>query len=293
MLPTDEEITSICEAVKESPTPITARQACNRVFGTEKRTQVTICETVLRKLVADGVAFKHPPIRRKSPARYWHKDLVSRVASQIEQIVYLNSDPPTVNHVRSRIGKCDLPWFDEAVGRLINENRLYEITYRRARRLSARVLKADRVLTASDLQFLGNIVTKTAPCRGMTLTVEDVLRFLERGPGASLEGPAPLTLTESLLKEWYEEELPGLLGATSVPLPRTWNRYNEWCDANGTVPDLSAFHGILRRLAQDKAVELIPHSRSQPIPEGEKKILMKGPRGETIYFWRWHPGAEK
>jgi hypothetical protein len=165
MLPTDEEIKSIQEAVKESSTPITARQACKEVFGTEKRVQVTVCDTVLRKLVDDGAAFEHPPIRSKTPIRFWHENLVSRVASQIEQIVSLNSDPPTVNQVRTRIAKCDLPWFDDAVGRLMNENRLYEVNYQRAHRLSTKILKADKVLTVSDLQLLETIVTKTAPCR--------------------------------------------------------------------------------------------------------------------------------
>lgn len=293
MLPTNEQTRSLLEAVKKSPDPITARQACKSVFGNEKRQHVALCEAGLQKLSSDGAAYQHPPQRLGSTERYWHKDVLSRVATQIEQIVSLNSGHPTVNQVRTRIAKCDLPWFDDAVGRLMNEKRLYEVTYQQARRFSTKILTADRVLTLSDLRFLETIVIKTAPCRRTTLTVKDILSFLERGAGSGLDGPDPHILTESLLKVWYDAELPSLLGATSVPLPRTWKRYKEWCDANGTVPDLSAFHGILRRLAQDKAVELVPHSRSQPIPESEQKVLITGPHGETIYFWRWTQGADK
>jgi|GEM_PF-2073432 len=290
---TKQEIEAIRVAIETARAPVTAKQVSKEALRSEKRVHVSRCEIILKRLVADEIAFEHPPSRSRCPVRYWYKDVVSRLAEQVETIVSLHPDsPPTLVQVKNSFSKCDLPWFDEAVGILINQRRLFEIRCRRTRRLSAKIPTAELMLSASDLQHLDRVIRKTASCRRTTLTVDDLLRFLGTSPDSSRKG-APPPLSESLLKAWYDQELPGLLGATSVPIPRTWERYKKWSIEQGMDPDLHAFHTVLERLAQEKTVELVPHSRSQPIPRNEQDLLMMGSHGETIYFWRWRTGSEK
>ncbi len=293
MLLTRREIKAIREAVETAAAPMTASEVCKKVVGGKKRSSISLCETALKDLVEQGTAFEHSPIRSGYPARYWHKDGVSRVVAQIERIVADAPDPPTISQVKAKIAKADLLWFDEAVGRLINQSRLFEVSLKRARRLLCHRPKPENLLSETDIRDLNRVIRKTESCRQTDVKLHEILRFLETGSGEVPTGPRSPTLTESLLRQWYDEELPALRGATSVPLPSTWDRYKKWCVEKGAEPDLSALHDILQQLSQDGIVELVPHSRSHPIHESEHPVLMKGSHGETIYFWRWRKRTEK
>jgi hypothetical protein len=289
----EEDIQAVSASVRNSESPLTARQVSKKVFGTERKAQVSGCEVILMRLVGDGAAFEHPPIRSKSRRRYWHTDVVSRISEQIADGVARESIPPTVLQLRRRIAKCDSPWFDESLGRLLNERRCFEISFKGTRRLASKPPSAHEMLSATDIQCLERIIRKTASCRPTTLSLNELLGFLETSLAQGTRVPVMHHITESMLETWYHEELPNLLGSTSVPLPNTWDRYLKWCGERGVVPDLHEFHSTLRRLSDNRIVELIAHGRSQPIPTKEEPVLMKGSRGETIYFWRWRKGRQE
>jgi hypothetical protein len=278
---------AVWKALRESRTPLTVTALVKSVRDSGTAITVPVCVHILADLVKEGAAWSYPPRVKNQKPRYWHKDPVSAVADRIFEIISEVHDPITIRGVERILHAWQRQFLPEAVGLLVNERRLFLSPRKFSTYLRLQPPRPEEYLLARHLAHLQDILDRTAPSRSRKLTLADMLNFLAGDAGSDQVAQGGPELSNTLMRSWYEQELPELLGSTAVPIPNTWERYRKWCEETGIEPTTAQFHEALSRLVAREEIELIPHDRTEPIPSHEREILMQGPRGESLYYWRW------
>ena len=277
----------VFELLHGSHSPLTAKQVAQRALGSTSRENSERMAAVLRELTVQGKVFEFPPERSGYGTRFGTVKPSDSLAERILITVKEAGGRVTLRKVRERLRKWETPFFDEALGKLVRERKLFYLTVRFKYVLSSPPDPYDYLLPR-QVTALKEVLERINRHRKNALSVEDLQAFLN---GSSvLETPprkASARLSENLLREWYQEDLPKRSGLSTIPIPWTWSHYDSWCRSNKVTPDLGQFQDLLRALGREGKVEFIPHSQTQSIPERESEIALRGPHGEVLYYWKW------
>ncbi len=286
MQPHELDSETIVARLSAAVAPLTASQVCKAMTKCSKDADVDSVETSLQEMVRNGMIFEHPSRQKNQGKRYWTTSPLDLVKSKILKLIAGKVRPHTLTQVKEVVWACEKPFFDEALGALINQKKAYLITAKRRKYLSERVPRPSEYLAPEHLTTLKEIVKIVRPHRKQGLTFAELLRFLD-GAGTKVEElGTPVQVSDELFMQWYEADLPRLRGGRSVPIPWTWARYEAWCSTNRFSPQVADFKGRLLHLSGAGLIDLVPHSRTEPIPEHEMRIAIVSERGEILYFWK-------
>jgi len=88
------------------------------------------------------------------------------------------------------------------------------------------------------------------------------------------------------LKMFYQEDLADMGGLSVVPIHRTMRRIYPLLEPE-------ELKGLLVALRDLGKVELVPHSRTQPMGEIEERSVIPGEHGESYFYWKPLAGFEE
>lgn len=281
------EMEQIRSALAVSDNPLNSLQIAHTVYGSKKPADVAGVDQALLELTACGDVFEHPPAKKGERKRFWNHPPQAWTRERILQRL-APGKKTTLKSVRDAIPASYRPFFDEALGLLIAEGRVYSFFSGRYKYLLNRRPRAAEILSGGHLTALKAIISKLNPHRKDKLTVDNVLAFLDGHETFLKPHPSSLKeIPESVIYDWYKDDLAKLMGSKSVPIPWTWSRYENWCEGQGSTPDLADFHNRFKELARSGKIELVPHGMSEPVSAAELKIAIRTERGELLYYWKW------
>jgi AcrR family transcriptional regulator len=186
----------------------------------------------------------------------------------------------TRQELKSALPDEDRGMFTEAVSQLIAEGRLFE----KGKRLTTEPPLPTDFLTETHKNSLRKIVGLLNEHRRDRLAFETLLALLN-GELAAPTRALDQELSEEWLVRWYGEDLPRREGLRSMPIPWTWKHYVRWCEERGMQPNTDRFHQLLKSMAMHSRIALTAHDSPRNLPTEEAAILLKDPKGRTIYYW--------
>jgi hypothetical protein len=240
----------------------------------------------LRALAEAGVIHAHPTKEAKNPApRYWRSPAVEYALSALRATIAPRGRW-TEAQLRSKVGKAYADYFDEALGTLLGQAAVFDVSGGGKKAYATERPRATDALTASQVKALTGIVDKVNACRRAPLDLQALLDFLNGGTAAAAPEPlAAALLTEEQLLRWYVEELPRLGGLRSVPIPTTWHRYSEWCRSRGAATDADRFFSLLGRMAEQGKIAFTAHDTPSTLPDEVRGLLRRDSEGRLPYYW--------
>lgn len=277
----------IIELLRASGRPLTGKQVAAEVLGSATPKTLEKIGAALTELIAQGTAFEYPPERSGYGARFWCVNPTDRLAERIMAEVAQADGRLTLRRLRAGLKKWEIPYFDQVLGNLLREKKLFYLTMRFKYVLSSPPDPYDHLLPR-QITALREILERINRHRKNALTLEEARDILNGRSSTEIAPPQATGIpTEDLLREWYNRDLPKRAGLASIPIPWTWTHYESWCTSNKARPDLQRFQEILRSLHRAGRIELIAHSMTQSLPERESEISPRGPHGEVWYYWKW------
>lgn len=100
-----------------------------------------------------------------------------------------------------------------------------------------------------------------------------------------------MNLARSLLRRWYEQDIPSRGGLRSLNLPATWKRYETLGREKGTTATPEGFRELFTDLLKNDLVEMSPHSMTSEMSAIEKEISPTTRFGEPLHYWYPKEGA--
>ncbi len=277
----------IVELLRTSDGPLTAKQVAGKLCDSLSSKNVEKIEAALHELIAKGTAFEYPPERKGSGGRFGHLSPEHWVGGRIVANLKEAGGRLTIGQTRNSLRKWEIRYFDEVLGKLVSEKKLFYLTVRLKYVLSSPPDPYDHLLPR-QITALREIVERINRHRKNNLSMEDLREFLNgAGPAAIPASKTSGIPTEDLIREWYNKDLPAQGGLPSIPIPSTWSHYDAWCLLNSLTPNLDEFKNLLWRLYRAGKVEFVPHSFTQRLQERELEVSLRGPHGEVWYYWKW------
>lgn len=276
------ETETLLGCLQPSAAPIAADAICRAA----KRRGLTLSEEDVCQLAKSQTIWEHPPRTAKGKTRYWHKSPVEFALTLIQEKLNADSGAITIPSLKARIAKGYRAFVDDALGHAIQEGDLYEFRRGKSRYVCDREPGARELMTPAQLRSLKGAVTTLQQAGRKQLTVDAVLAFMDGGeiPAPSQNGGGA-ALTEDLLREWYQADLPSRGGLRTMPFAKTWSRLREWSQSQGHAPNLTEFHGLLSSLARHSVVALTPHDEPARLPVEDQELLLENPDGAKLYYY--------
>ena len=264
--------------LSEAKAPLTEQQICKRLFKSENDSLLKQCTQCVQSLLEETKIFTYPSLRKNSKVRYWNMVPYQHVKKKIYRLFEKDLKIHTFKSVKGILSKWELEFFDEALGLLIRERKIFELKFGRTR-----YLKGINTLTTELLEWFN-------PFREKKLTRENLEAFLKGDKVQyvhEVQKRHHTTLEDDLFRKWYEEDRHKRYGLETIPIKWTAGRYLSWCEENSYEADIEAFNKRLKTLNREGKAELTHHSMPDQIPEGERKDLFTINHGSIAYYWRY------
>ncbi len=277
----------ILQLIRESDAPLSSKQVCKTILGSSGKKSIELVQKNLLDLKISGSIFEFPPERAGYEIRFGKVSPTDWLSNKIVTMVKKAGGRLTVTQVRNSLQKWEVGHFDESIGRLVKEGKIFYLTVRFKYLLSAPPSPFDHLLPR-QVTAAREILERINRHRQRHLSMEELRTFLD---GLADQTAAPtsgsLELTEELLHTWHEQDLPKRGGLTSIPIHWTWSHYEGSCKSGKVKPNLDYFQDFLRNLHRSGKIELIPHSMTQEIPKREMEISLRSQHNEVLYYWKW------
>ena len=257
-----DDMNKILALLEKSDAPYAVSTISQKEFKSKSRANLQRVEAALDTLMKSNKVKQFPPQRKNQPPRYLNIDRSVRATEQILAFVG-KANRPTLAGAKHAVTRYNRVSFDKAYGILINEKKIFRLNKGRSVLLFHEPPPPREFLTGRQRTALKEIVARLTPQFGKNLTLDALLDFID-DTATKMEKPVG-QITDEMLKKWYEEDLPELMGDTAMPIPYTWKRYEEWCEESGHRANLKTFHEKLIGLAEKGDIELIPHALTDPI----------------------------
>ncbi len=277
----------VLRVVRNSDAPLTPKKVAQAALGSSGSAAVEETEEALARLSQAGCLHEYPPEQKGRARRFGAIPPVEWVRRRILDKVRDSDRKVTQKQVKDHLRKWEMKYYDDAVGGLIREGKLYELRVRYKYLVSFRPTPSDYLL-ARQVTALKEILERINRRRSRPLSFEELRALLDGSTAAApAKPPEAAEVTEEMLRTWYDEDVRRLGGSPFVPIPATWKRYDAWSRKQGLDGNLTRFHELLSKLAQGGRIDLIPHSRTHEIPSGEADLALTGSAGELLYYWKW------
>jgi len=287
MIASRDDQSIILELIRSANTPLTAKQVAQNWLGATGQEKVRIVQILLEELSAAGRTFEFPPQKEGFSKRFGVAPPLEFICGRILSLVEDSGGRITQQGARAALKKWEREYYDQAIGKLAREKKLFYLTVRYKFLVSEPPTPFDHLLPR-QVTALREILERINRHRKTALTIEELKTFLNVYDLVKvLPGAVSEKLSEDLLREWYNNDLPRRGGLASVPIPWTWSHYESWCISNKTKPDLGKFQDFMLHLHRAGKIELIAHSMTQSLPDRESEIALKGQHGEVLYYWKW------
>jgi hypothetical protein len=277
----------ILQLMRESDSPLSIKQVSDGVLGSSGKKQIELIQNDLLDLKSSGQVFEFPPERVKGSIRFGHVSPANWLGPRIVDTVKAAGGRLTPKQVRGSLRQWETAYFDEAVGKLVKDGKLFYLTVRYKFLLSSAPEPFDHLLPR-QVTALREILERVNRRRKKTVSLDELRAFLngsDRSEVSAVEQSGKPT--EELLREWYHEDLPRRGGLTSIPIPWTWARYESWCLSHSLKPDLSQLQDFMQGLYRDGKIEFVAHSMTQELSERELELSLRSQYGEILYYWKW------
>ena len=286
-MPTRDHMSEVvAEILATSDQPLTTKQIVRKAFGSISQKNIERMGADLGDLLARGKVFEFPPERSGYGTRFGLVKPSDWLAERLLTVVQEAGGRLTLGQVGQGLRKWERPLFDEALGKLVNERKLFYLTVRFKYVLAYEPDPYDYLLPR-QVTALKEILERINRHRKNALTIEEVRALLN---DSTVTETSPIetsrSLSEDLLREWYTKDLPRRGGPSSIPITWTWSHYESWCRSRKVEPDLGEFQDFFWSLAREGKIEFISHSLTQSIPERESEISLRGHHGEVLYYWK-------
>lgn len=277
----------ILRLILESGSPISIKKVSEHVLGSSSKKKLELLQKDLLGLKTSGQIFEYLPERAGLGVRFGSVPPMDWLSNKIVTMVKEAGGRLTLRQVRESLRKWETHYFDEALGKLVKDGRLFYLTVRFKYVLSSPPDPSDYLLPR-QVTALREILDRINRHRKNALTIEELKTFLN-GPNLAEVLPVEASgqPSEDLLREWYHKDLPRRGGLASVPIPWTWSHYESWCISHKAKPDLGLFQGFMRDLYRAGKIEFISHSMTQTLSERESEVSLRGQHGEVLYYWKW------
>jgi len=276
----------ILELLRRSDVPMTAKQVALKAFGSTSSKEIEKVTGVLEQLKTGGAAFEFPPERASYGPRFGLVSPTDWLAHRIITTVKEAGGRLTLRQVRDSLRKWETIYFDEAIGKLVKDERLFYLTVKFKYVLSSPPDPSDYLLPR-QVTALREILERINRYRKTALTIEQLKTFLNGLDFVHVPAAISGRPSEDLLREWYSKDKPRRGGLDSVPIPWTWSHYESWCNSHKARPDLEQFQDFMWQLHRAGKIELISHSMTQSLSELESEVSLRGQHGEVLYYWKW------
>lgn len=277
----------ILELLRGCDAPLTAKQIAKTAVSSTSAKEIESVRGVLEELRASGDAFEFAPERTGAEVRFWCVAPADWLGDRIVSKLKDAGGRLTLSQARSSLRKWETRYFDQSVGKLVKDGRLFYLTVRSKYLLLSAPTPFDHLLPR-QVTALKEILERVNRHRKSMLSLEEIKAFLD---GSQLTEVATLETSgqpsEDLLREWYRKDVPRRGGLSSIPIPWTWAHYESWCLSGKVRPDVARFQDFLWGLHRAGKVELIPHSMTQEISTREAELSLRGQHGEVLYYWKW------
>jgi hypothetical protein len=277
----------ILQLIRGSDSPIPIKRLSEHVLSSSGKKEAGLLQNTLLSLKTSGQIFEYPPERAGRGVRFGSVPPMDWLGNNIVTMVKEAGGRLTLRQVRESLRKWETPYFDETLGKLIKDGRLFYLTVRFKYVLSSPPDPSDHLLPR-QVTALREILERINRHRKNALTIEELRTFLN-GPNLAEALPVEASgqPSEDLLRAWYHKDLPRRGGLASVPIPWTWSHYESWCRSNKLRPDLEQFQGLMWSLHRTGKIELISHSMTQTLSDRESELSLKSQHGEVFYYWKW------
>jgi hypothetical protein len=277
----------ILQLIRGSDSPISIKRLSQHVLSSTGKKEAGLLQNTLLSLKTSGQLFEYPPERAGRGVRFGSVTPMDWLSNKIVTMVEEAGGRLTLRQVRESLRKWEAAYFDEALGKLVKDGRLFYLTVRFKYVLSSPPDPCD-YLPPRQVTALRVILERINRHRKNALTIEELMTFLN-GPDLAeiLAVEVSGQPSEDLLREWYHKDLPRRGGLASVPIPWTWVHYESWCSSNKLRSDLAQFQSVIWNLHRAGKIELISHSMTQSLSERESELSLKSQHGEVFYYWKW------
>ena len=271
----------ILELIRSADTPLTAKQVAQKWLNSSRQKEVRRVQNLLEELRSAGRTFEFPPEKEGFSKRFWSVSPLEFVCGRILRLVQDSGGRITQQGGRAALNKWETEYFDQAIGKLVREKKLFYLTVRYKFLVSERPTPFDHLLQR-QVTALREILERVNRHRVSRLSMDELKALLN-----GLETEGSVRITEEILRKWYDQDVSRRGGVKTVPLSWTWERYDVWCKSNKVEPDLKGFHDSFLQLQRAGKIELMPHDRTQELSKRELELSLRTRYGEVLYYWRW------
>ena len=181
---------------------MTAKQVTLKAFGSTSSKEIEKVTGVLDQLKTGGAAFEFPPERAGYGPRFGLVSPSDWLAQRIVTTVKEAGGRLTLRQVRDSLRKWETIYFDEALGKLVKDEKLFDLTVKSKYVLSSQPHPSDYLLPI-QITALRGILERINRHRKTALTIEELKTFLNgpKPPEVLPDKPSEQP-SEDLLLEW-------------------------------------------------------------------------------------------
>ncbi len=121
--------------LSESKAPLSFQQIYKSLRKFKNNSNTNQCKEGLEELLNCEKVFRYPPLRKNGKERYWNIQPSQYVKNSIHKLLRKSQKRQTYKSVKTSLPKWEQEFFDEAIGYLITERNVFEVTFGRTKYL--------------------------------------------------------------------------------------------------------------------------------------------------------------
>ncbi len=276
--------TLLFELLQNAAEPLTAAQLVKRLPGKAPGRSVV---AALDELANNG---RVRAFTQGKNTAYAVRPPVDLCAEALARHLSLLTEAVAVAALKKAVPKSLLPWFDEALGRLVVQGAAYWLPKGKTRLVLPRPVRPSDVISPTALAQLKKLLAEINRHRREPRSLASLLAWLDAPDETPLlQTPANVAATSArptpeLLHQWYQADRVKASSAM-VPIPHTWKHYESWASTQGLRPDIVDFRQALEVLYNSGSAMLEPCERPQDLPEDERRLQVPLSIGPPGYYW--------
>lgn len=206
----------------------------------------------------------------------------------LKTTIHAAKKPPAASSLRSKLPPVLQTHFEAALKALADRGEAFVLPGAK-RLVLARRPRASELLSAAQLRTLQKLLEAVNAARQAPLTLKDFAAWVDDEPREASTRPAAIAVVvpgAAELQAWYEADRQRS-STMMIAIPRTFEHYEAWAQAQGGRADSQALRNLMEDLYKQGRLLLEPCERPQDLPEHERAMLVPMSLGPPGYSWCW------